>query len=66
VSDGAGPRAPFPPPAGPSGTPPIQHAPVPPAPGAPPPPVRTTLLRVMAVQVVALLLLWALQAHFTR
>ena len=36
----------------------------PPAP-PPPPPFRTTLVRVMAVQVVALIVLWLLQSRFT-
>ena len=30
------------------------------------PPFRRTLLRVMAVQVATLLLLWLLQVHYTR
>jgi hypothetical protein len=30
------------------------------------PPFRTTLLRVMAVQVVSLILLWILQARYGR
>ena len=38
----------------------------PPSPDAPPPtPFRTTLVRVMAVQVVTLVLLWVLQSRFT-
>jgi hypothetical protein len=28
------------------------------------PPVRTTLVRVLAIQAVTLALLWALQAHY--
>ena len=60
----SGPRQPpFPPPPGPSGTPPIQQPAVEPGTG---PRVRRTLVRVIAVQVVTLLLLWALQAHYTR
>jgi hypothetical protein len=63
-----GSQGPFPPPLGPSGTPPIQHTPVRPGRGvgAPAPRVRRTLVAVLFVQVVTLLLLWALQAHFTR
>ena len=37
-----------------------------PPPATPPPPsFRTTLVRVMAVQVVTLVLLWVLQSRFT-
>lgn len=61
-------QGPFPPPLGPSGTPPIQHTPVRPERGADEPAtrVRRTLVAVLLVQVVTLLLLWALQAHYTR
>ena len=37
----------------------------PPPAAPPPPPFRTTLVRVMAVQVVTLVLLWVLQSRFT-
>ena len=50
----------FPPPLGPSGTPATVPAIQPPA-----TPFRRTLARVMAVQVVALVLLWLLQARYT-
>ena len=50
----------FPPPRGPSGTP----MGVPAVTERPGTPFRTTLLRVMAVQVVTLLLLWLLQALY--
>ncbi|MHB1191742.1 MAG: hypothetical protein ACYC6F_01745 [Longimicrobiales bacterium] len=35
-----------------------------PRPGHTTPPLRTTLLRVMAVQIVSLILLWILQARY--
>ena len=37
----------------------------PPPAAPPPPPFRATLVRVMAVQVVTLVLLWVLQSRFT-
>ena len=50
----------FPPPLGPSGTPASL-----PAMTEPRAPFRRTLVRVIAVQVVTLVLLWLLQAHYT-
>lgn len=65
MSDGPGGRPPFPPPAGPSGTPPIQQMAVEPGSDTRPN-VRATLAGVITMQVVALVLLWVLQAHYTR
>src|ERR671922_1189078 len=42
------------------------HMPDTPPPDHDTPPFRRTLLRVMAVQVATLLLLWLLQVHYTR
>ena len=50
----------FPPPLGPSGTPASLPAMRPPATS-----FRRTLFRVMAVQVITLVLLWLLQARYT-
>ena len=46
---------------------PLTFAPMtqPPPAAPPPPPFRATLVRVMAVQVVTLVLLWVLQSRFT-
>jgi hypothetical protein len=59
------PQPPFPPPRGPSGTPLGVPQPVVPE-AAAPGTFRRTLVRVMAMQVVALALLWLLQARYTQ
>jgi len=56
------PKPPFPPPRGPSGTPWVPTPTVEPGAGSR---FRRTLVRVMAVQVATLLLLWLLQAWYT-
>ena len=58
------PKPPFPPPRGPSGTPWVPTPTVTLEEGAGSR-FRRTLVRVMAVQVVTLLLLWLLQAWYT-
>lgn len=60
------PRAPLPPAGGLTGTPPIQRAIVEAPAVDPRRRFRLTLVSVIAVQIVALLLLWAVQAHFTH
>ena len=57
------PDPPFPPPRGPSGTP---WAPTPAVAPEEKSRFRRTLVRVMAMQVVALVLLWLLQLRYTR
>ncbi len=60
------PRAPLPPAVGPSGTPLFQPVVLPATPGASRRRFQRTLVSVLIVQLVALLLLWMVQAHFTH